>query len=191
MAECSEDFPDTQDEFDYLLFSIRRSIRYHRARMRYYDTVSKLFTITSVISGTAVFASVLAKASQEITLITSAIVALSQACELVLSPSKEARLHSDLARRFISLEQQALLLEFDLNDRKVADLTNGRLDIEMDEPPTLKWLSLKIHNELEKSEHGDHAPPPYRINPLQKLLIQFGDFFDVANAKRYKSGPFQ
>ena len=46
-------------KFEKLLFSVRLSIRYHTRRRMFFDRMNKFFSFLTVLSGTAVLASVL------------------------------------------------------------------------------------------------------------------------------------
>ncbi len=171
------------DEFADFLFGIRRSSRYHRARMRFFDIWADAITVASVIGGTAAFSSILAKFPIEWALYFSAFVAVMQAIDLVFSPGKNARSHSNFARRYINLQQKSLTAEISLSDVKMAELVFERLEIELDEPSTRKWLSIKMHNELDLVEHKG-AASPYKIPPVQSALMQYIDIYDVTKATR-------
>ena len=182
-AAITDSSIDTMDDFSILLFSIKISSRYHRSRERFWDGWSDIFSIVSVVSGTGAFASVLAELPSQYALSFSFTVALVQAFQLILVPSKKARRHSDLARQFLNLEQKAIAAEFGVDDKKVAELTTERLAIEAAEPPNKRWLLVHFNNELERAEHGE-AAKPYVIPTFHRWVMNYRDFWDVTQAKR-------
>ena len=74
-------------------------------------------------------------------------LALSAAANLVIGTSQMARLHEELARRFIELEKAIFLDGLPSADR-LRQFTAQRLEIEMEEPPVLRTLDRLCHNEL-------------------------------------------
>lgn len=147
MPEIAEKICDAVTEVDKLLFSVRRSIRYHYRRRLFFDRVHKISTFLAALSGTATFASVLAKAGPGLTLFFAAAVAVFSVIDLVVGTAQAARLHDDLAKRFINLEK-AIITSKEPGADKLADFSARRLDIEADEPPPLKVLDSICHNEL-------------------------------------------
>lgn len=176
-----------QGEFSELLFAVRRSTRYHRARMRFFDLWATMIQLISVVSATAAFSAVYAELPKDIALAAASILALAQAIELVIAPSKSARLHSDLARRFISLEKLCIKEELGLDDQKLLALENERLEIELEEPPLKKWLNVRVHNEMDLAENGKDATP-YPIRRYQRLFIQLADIDDISGLSAAKPG---
>ena len=56
----------------------------------------------------------------------------------------------------------------------MADLKEGRLDIESDEPPVLRTLDVICHNELAKSMGRDDSI--YKVGFFKRRLAQFISF---------------
>ncbi|WP_413220141.1 hypothetical protein [Tritonibacter mobilis] len=171
---------ETRLDWAKLVFSLRRSSRYHRARERFFDSWARRISFFSVVTGTAAFTSVMADFGQAWSAGAALAVAVAQAVDLVASPSKNAKLHADLARRFIVLEQKALKVEFELSDRNVTQLQSERLDIELEEPPVLRWLNIKMHNEVNRAEHGIETLP----QPIPWYQAWVIDYFDIVDPSK-------
>jgi hypothetical protein len=67
------------------------------------------------------------------------------AINLVLGSSQRARLHFDLARQFVEIEKA--MMKTEPSEEKIAEFTDKRLTIEMDEPPVLRVLDALCYNE--------------------------------------------
>jgi hypothetical protein len=126
----------------------QRSIRYHLARVRFFRFWSSLFSFIGLISGSSVVVSILATAPSWIALTAGAIIAATQAIELIWNISEKARLHSSLQSEFNSLEQEIVIAGDKLNDDYYRRLEAKRLNIETREPPIKRWLDLLCHNEV-------------------------------------------
>ncbi len=156
-----------------LLFGVRRSIRYHHRRERFFDQVHKISTILSALSGSATIAAVLAKAGPYWTITLAALVAVFSIVDLVVGTAKAARLHNDLAKRFIKLEKSIISID-EFTQQDLADFTAQRLDIEADEPPPLKVLDSICHNELLRAMNYDRSDF-LKISWYQRLFSQIID----------------
>ena len=140
-----------QDEVLYRqLFGVRRSVRYHRHRQAFFDGLNDTALFVAAVAGSAAFAA--ASANLGWTAEVAALAALASAFNLVVAPSRRARKHDDLARRFIALEQSAVR-----PDASAGDIEQRRLAIEQDEPPVYRVLDTICHNEVMRSlGHQDH-----------------------------------
>ena len=130
------------------LFSVRRSVRYHRRRERFLDRAHKLGALVAAISGSAAVASLLAELGTPVVTAMVAATAVTGALELVFGFARGARLHSDLARDFIGLEQELVRASERLSEERLQALVARRLDIESREPPVLRVLDAMCHDEL-------------------------------------------
>ena len=81
----------------------------------------------------------------------AAVTAFFGACEIVFGPAKKARLHSELARDFIGLEQALVRAGEDLPEAQMREFEAQRLDIESREPPVLRVLDAMCHDELVRA----------------------------------------
>ena len=165
-----------KDRFNDLLFSVRRSIRYHNRRRSHYDRFRKFNTIISVIGGSAVIAAILGKAGSIWPLTFSAIVAISAAIDLVINSSQMARFHHDLARKYFEIEKEMVSCGQATEDQ-VINWTERRLTIEAEEPPVLHVLNTICHNELCRAlGYGKQI----KLGFLQRLC---SSFFDLGEHK--------
>lgn len=160
------------------LFGVRRSIRYHHRRRRFFDLFHQISTFLAALAGTATFATVLGKAPTNISLVCAFFVTVFAVADLVVGSAREGRLHDDLAKRFIDLEKEMIGAK-ELQKESIADFTAKRLDIEKDEPPPLKVLDSICHNELLRAMDYDQK---YfvQIKWYQRLFAQIFDIREHA-----------
>lgn len=162
---------DIASQLDALLFGIRRSVRYHRARERFFDGLGMLVSGLGVLGGSTAIATLLAQLKSPMaSLVASAVVTASSALGLVVGTSARARRHSDLARSFVDLER-AIVLAREIGGDELASFEARRLEIEAGEPPILRTLDLLCHNELARSMGREDAV--VEIPRKKKLLAHF------------------
>jgi len=148
---------------------IQRSIRYHRARERFFAGWSRWISFLSLLSGSAVVVSLLAKLPDWVALSFGAFVAALQASELIWSLSDKARLHADLAVAFLGLEQELARLD----TASISDIRTLRADIlriEAREPPIKRYLDLICHNQVARAIGSDDIE---KLSFRQRLLAQY------------------
>lgn len=159
------------DEKTYdLLFGIRRSVRYHNHRRRFYEIWNSITVAAAMVGGSSAVAAFLVDVAEGWSWLPvglAAAVALLGAVDLAVGTLRCAYLHGDLARRFISLEQR-FAHGRSLEDDEHEELTRARLGIEADEPPPLRLLDVMCHFELRRSL-GDTAIHPAIPWPRRKL----------------------
>lgn len=131
-----------------LLFAVRRSVRYHRRRERWLDGAHNLGALAAAVFGSATIAALLADINPLLVTIAAAVTAFAGAIELVFGFAKKARLHSELARDFIGLEQDLVRAGEDLSESNLRAFVARRLGIESREPPALRVLDAMCHDEL-------------------------------------------
>lgn len=157
-----------------LLFGVRRSIRYHSRRRMFFDRWQTVTSAVSVVFGSATVATILGANSPKFAVMAAVVVTFASAVDLVVGTAKAARDHSDLAKRFIGLEQ-AINGTQELDEKTMTQLENSRLDIEKDEPPVLRVLDTLCHNELLRAMGYDHDDFK-RVAWYQRVFAQFFDF---------------
>src|SRR5206468_8580735 len=86
-------------ELHNLLFGVRRSIRYHNHRRRFFDGLDKFTKILSAVAGSAAVATALGS-YKTVTVILAAVIAVFSSADLIIGAGPAARLHADLAKRF-------------------------------------------------------------------------------------------
>jgi len=164
-----------QQAYDSLLFSVRRSRRYHVKRQEFFDYYSKLSRFITAIIGIGAVVSLLSKLDTTIQLTITAIVALAATADLVLNLSDKARRHYDLARQFINLEKDMLKTPpNEVTEQQIIHYKTTRLDIESNEPPKKAILDIICHNELVKAMGIQNET--YHITPIQNFLSNYKDF---------------
>ena len=164
---------DLTKQFHALLFGVRRSIRYHNRRTRFFDRLHTVSTFISALAGTATVASALGQAGREWIISAALLVTVFSVLDLVVGSARLARLHSDLARRFFELEKAINVVPIPTEEDLIR-LTNERLDIEKDEPPPLKNLDSICHNELLRAMGYDPSEE-VQIEWYQRLFANFLD----------------
>jgi len=173
---------ELQDNFSDLLFSVRRSSRYHTKCLQFYDHWSKRILLLTTLSGVGTFTAGLATHTM-LSVYLAFIVALASISELIFGFSNTARLHSELSRQFIALEKAMIQIpENKINEQHLSQFTANRLEIEQNEPPKKNTLDIICHNELSKAMGYDHAI--YKINYLAR---KFANYFDIQT--NYKQLP--
>ena len=143
---------DISDKYHDLLFSVKRSAKYHKKRQQFFEWYERFIKIIITLSSLGIFITILSKMGEAFTLVVSAIVAFFATIDLIVRTSDSARLHSDLARRFLNLEKN-MIQEDDKNisDKKLKSFQVERLEIESDEPAKKAILDIICHNELCKA----------------------------------------
>ncbi len=174
---------DIDDRSD-LLFGVRRSIRYHNHRRRFFDAIDKAAKIFTVIAGSATFASALST-HPRLTLAFAASVAVLSTIDLIIASAERARLHSDLAKRFAALEARILRHKQPTRD-DLNEFIAERLMIESDEPPALRVLDCRCHNELCQAMGKDDCEF-VKIGFVQGLFSQVVDLWPSKITKKRSS----
>ncbi len=162
-----------EDMLHDLLFGVRRSIRYHNRRRRFFDGFDKFVKIISVVGGSAAVVAVTGKLPA-FAIASSAIIAIFSAINLVVGPAQGARLHADLAKRFSALEYDMARAE--TNEDSLNKFRAERLLIESDEPPIYRVLDTVCHNELCEAMGYDSCHF-YEVKWLQALFAHIVDLW--------------
>lgn len=159
-----------------LLFSIRRSVRYHNRRRRFFDNFQNITTALSLLSGSAAIANAISATEQKVIAIAlPAIITILNTIALVVKYTEKSRLHSELAKRFLQLEQE-MILKMPPTFQDIQDWSAKRLQIETEEPPIKRVLDSICHNEQLKAE--DFPENDFvQINWVQRFFAPFFDFF--------------
>ena len=139
-----------------MLFGIRRSVRYHNHRRRFYEmwnSVTITFAaVTSAAAGTA-FSFEIVGWLAWLPAVASFLVALFSALDLGIGTASSANLHAELARKFIELEKRFAHGK-ELSDEEYENIVRDRLEIEANEPTVLRLLDIMCHFELLRAQ-GD------------------------------------
>jgi hypothetical protein len=170
-----------QRELHNLQFGVRRSIRYHNRRRRFFDGFDRLVKVLSVIGGSAAVVAVTARYPQ-LGMVLAGVVAVLSAISLVVAPAQAARLYGELARRFANLEYKMKCVR-DPNADQLNEFEAERLLIEADEPPPMRVLDIICHNELCEAM-GEDDCEFYKVGLLQSLFAQVIDLWPSRIKKR-------
>ena len=165
-----------------LLFGVRRSIRYHNHRKRFFDRLHKLSTALSALSGSATIVSVLAKAGPNLTITFAAAVAIFSIIDIVIGTTQAFRLHDDLSRQFTLLEKD-IISTINPNDDALAKWIAQRLDIEANEPTAMRVIDSICHNELIRAL-GYDLSELVEIKWYQRLFSQIIDIRQYSIKKK-------
>ena len=152
------------NDWHTLLFGVRRSVRYHEKRERFFHRLNRVVLFLNVAFGSAAVVAALSELGHGWIVTFSALVAVASALDLAVDTGNRARLHADLRRRFVALESAMIGEEPD--QERLARFTRERLAIEQDEPPVLRALDVLCHNELVRAlgygRQHEHALPFWR-----------------------------
>jgi len=163
---------DLEDRWYAMLFSVRRSVRYHQRRRAFFDRLDQFSNMLSVIFGSAAIYGILEKDYQAVALTASALVTVLASINLVVGSARRAREHSDFSRRYVELEKRMI----GQPDEKVLhQITTERLSIEAEEPPVLHVLNTICHNEMMRAM-GYKKEELAKIGCCQRLFAQLFDF---------------
>jgi hypothetical protein len=159
-----------------LLFGVRRSIRYHTRRKRFFDRLRKCITFFTAVLGVTTLAMLLSNLEPIWPMVTTVLVCLFGTVDLILNTAEGARLHGELTRRYIELEMEIVLAGEPLSDAQLREFASRRLRISIEEPPIMRVLDCVCHNELvEAMGHG-------RIYEVRVTWVQrfFANFWDIS-----------
>ena len=176
-----------REEHWKLLFDIRRSVRYHTRRRRFYEGRNRLTNALAGILGSAavvVFLSQIAEEQRYLMAVFSSVVAIAAIIDLVTSTTVMARLHSDLARKFIELERKLVLMKAPAEDALI-EVQSSRLQIEAEEPPIYRILDILCHNELIIAQGSDRSEI-YVVPWYKRITAHFVDLGHEAIQKTPK-----
>ncbi|GJL42318.1 MULTISPECIES: hypothetical protein [Enterobacter cloacae complex] len=178
-----------QEEFEAILFNIRKSARYHRKRQSFFSFLDSSCNFISLIFGSSLIYGVLTPHALDKWLFISAItITFVSASNLIGRFSQKARDHSDFAKQFINLECDMIEVDKEsLRADQVSKFEKQKLRIEANEMPTLCIMDLICFNEVARLIECD--PKEFiRIHWYQRL---FSPFFDIRShaAIKFKDIP--
>lgn len=169
-----------EDGWGDTLFHVRRSIRYHMKRERFFAWWHRGIGFFTAAAGT-LGAAALLKEEQYPTfaLVMTSLIAIAQYADLYFQPGEAARLHAKLRQSFCDLEARLIDLgEVDLHDAMLRRIKADRAVVERDEPTVLDALDLICHNEQcaadgwQPGACGPTGQPVYRdIHPWKLKLL--------------------
>ena len=158
-----------ESDLHELTCRIRRSIRYHRARERFFRTWASAIAFISLVSGSSVVAAILTEMLVYFALTAGAVVALTQAAEMAFGISAKASTHNGLAVEFSALEA-AMARVPDPDEAARRRFLEDTLRIEMREPPIKRYLDLICHNQVARAMGSDDVES---LAWWQRLFAQY------------------
>ena len=151
---------EAQHQFEKLMFSVRRSRRYHLYRQRFFNRLDFWSGFLTTLMTTSVF--VLGITEKQLPLlIVAGLTALAKLLGFAGQTTKRAVLHSGLAVDFTALERDMVLAEEGgITSKKLRGFMARRLDIEIREPPPIRTLDTIAHNdEIKAGGYGEGYEP--------------------------------
>ncbi len=163
------------DEPTYeLLFGIRRSIRYHLYRRRFYEVWNTVIVTVGVFGSSTGAALIAIKEIRDdlwwIPVVFAATVAIFSAVSLAVGVAGKANLHAELASNFAYLETRLIPIK-SLDEEERGALVKERLLIEVKEPPPMRLLDVICHIEILASLGYLKSQPD--ICPLRRMMKNF------------------
>ncbi|MCE7729248.1 hypothetical protein [Vibrio campbellii] len=129
-----------------LLWNTQLGVRYHMHLQNYYTRIGKFITAFTLLMSSAAFA-VVYQSNSELSKWLMCIAAMLQVAELVIDTKSNATLHASLRQRYLQLEL-ALAGKTYVLEEEEKSFKQTRTQIEIDEPPVIKSLMDRCHNEL-------------------------------------------
>ena len=163
-----------------LLFSARRSVRYHSRRRQHYEFFHKFVLFLALVLGSvtvAAFANAIGTQWETWEkALPAALVSILAALDLVIGTTSKSWQHAELMRQFIELERELQLRSQEPLDDLVREITGRRLQIEASEPPVLRVLDTICHNEQMRSM-GYKLEDEVKVGIFQRMCAPL---FDLA-----------
>lgn len=168
---------DMDNDLYGLLFSIRRSIRYHDRRRAFFERMHQVTgALTILLAGSVIFEAAGENAPFWLQLIGVGAAILA-AFDMVVGYAKHASQHDDLKRRFIDLERE--MLSCDPGTCQFGVFQAMRLEIEREEPPVYRALDLLCHNELMAAEGINRQP--FKVSKFEALTSHILHWPNIAS----------
>lgn len=162
-----------------LWFGINRSVRYHRKRQAFCESMETWSDIALVSMGSVVVALAMQDSSGSVLFAGLAIVATS-ALKLKLAFGRRAGTHKQLKLAFVNLQEE---LEDTDDDDVIRKIRAKRADLEKSEPPVMQVLNVTCHNELLVSIGRDDPKERVRVSWFQRFTANLLSFSKTRFAK--------
>ncbi len=154
-----------------LLFSIRRSVRYHKHRRRFYEAWNTLTITVALIGGSSSVVIAVGDLWPNYLPLIPAVVTIVAIIDLAVGTSvRKAGHHGELAWRFIQLEK-AVPIDISLSKEEIEKVKKERLEIEASEPSIMRLLDVMCHYEILKSYGHEKSLP--KVPFLRRFMIHF------------------
>lgn len=160
-----------QQTYD-LLFAIRRSVRYHLHRRRFYEVWNTTTIAVASVGGSGAVAIALGNFWPNGLPIVAAFIAIVAILDLAVGTTiRNAGHHGELTRCYIELEKEFAHGK-NLTDEELEDITRERLIIEASEPPVMRLLDMMCHYEILIS-YGDNKKSHPSVPLGRRFLMHF------------------
>ena len=180
-ASKETDTPETKDIYRDLLFDVRRSVRYHIRRQKFFQNFHRIVLFSSLILGSWTLAALAEAVGTSwplwLKVFPAATVSVLAGIDLVARSTEKSWQHSNLARQFIKLERRMVSGSADLNEELIRGLKGKRLKIEAAEPPVLRVLDTLCYNEMKRAM-GYKKDEMIKVSIFQRLCAPFFDLFE-------------
>ena len=165
---------DLDDPTYELLFDVRRSVRYHERRRRFFEIWNSITVGAAAVGGSSAVATILSQPNWAwLPVAFAGTVSLLGALDLVVGTARRADRHGDLSRQFIALEQK-FAHGRSLKVKEHEDLVRERLRIEASEPTILRLLDIMCYYEVLVSlgDKSKHPKIPWHRRKLAHWISQ-------------------
>ena len=180
-ASKETDTPETKDIYRDLLFDVRRSVRYHIRRQKFFRNFHRIVLFSSLMLSSVTVAALAEAVGTSwplwLKVLPAATVSVLAGIDLIARSTEKSWQHSNLARQFIKLERRLVSGSADLDEELIRDVKDKRLKIEAAEPPVLRVLDTLCHNELMRAM-GYKKDEMIKVNIIQRWCSPFFDLFE-------------
>ena len=180
-ANKGSDTQKTENGYQDLLFGIRRSVRYHIRRQKFFRNFHRIVLFLSLILSSVTVAALAEAVGANWPLwgklLPAAIISVLAGIDLVVGSAEKSWQHSDLARQFIKLERRLVSGSADLDEELIRNVEDKRLKIEGAEPPVLRVLDTICHNEMMRAM-GHKKDKMIKVTIIQRWCAPFFDLFE-------------
>lgn len=162
-----------------LWFGINRSVRYHRKRQVFYESLDAWSDTALLLMGSGVVALTIQDSYGLQPLVGIAVVATS-ILKLKLGFGRGAGAHDRLVYAFTRLQKE---LESTDDDEVIHRIYLERVDLEESEPPVMRGLDVICHNELLVSIGRDDPKERVSVSWFQRFAANLLSFSKTRFAK--------
>jgi len=155
-----------------LWFGINRSVRYHRKRQSFYETLDTWSDIALLLMGSGVVALTIQCSYGLQPLVGIAVVATS-ILKLKLGFGRRVGAHDRLVYAFTRLQKE---LESTDDEKVVRRVYLERVDLEESEPPVMRGLDVICHDELLVSIGRDDPKERVSVSWFQRFAANLLSF---------------
>jgi len=132
---------ELSDDLWAMLFSVRRSQRYHERRASYFENLHRLTNLTTIVIAGVVLMEAIGAHSPLYVKLLALLAAMMGVADLVIGFSRRAAAHGACRNQFIDLEGAIF------KGASYDDAVGQRLKIQKTEPAIYRALDVLCHNE--------------------------------------------